>query len=186
MFIRLKSFLLAFLLLLLLARPGLAIGPGTGGSKIRVGDERVGPYVLLVATSPLPVKVGQMSVWVRVANATDAAQLRQDAVVTVTARPRSGGATQTAQASHQNAGNDVDYVAHLEVEAPGEWDVTVSVEDELGQAEVSFVETVSRGQNIGLLLGLAVPFVVLAALVGVYLWRRSPAEVDLSLPQSAG
>ena len=176
MFFRIKPFFLAFLLSLLLARPGLAIGPGTGGSKIRVGDERVGPYVLLVATSPLPVKVGQMSVWVRAASAADPAQLRPDAVVTVTARPAEGGAAQTAQASHQNAGNEVDYVAHLEVERPGEWEVTVQVADELGQAEVTFTETVSRAQSPGLLLGLALPFVALAALVGVYLWRRSPAE----------
>lgn len=173
---RLKLFCLFFFGLLALARPALAIGPGTGGSKIMVGDERVGPYVLLVATSPLPVTVGQMSVWVRVADAADVAQLRRDALVNVTALPAGGGPAQTARATHQNAGNDVDYVAHLEIETPGEWEVSVSVEDELGRAEVTFTETVSRGRNTGLLLTLAIPFVALAALVGVYLWRRSPAE----------
>jgi len=156
------------------AQPALAIGPGTGGSKIRVSDERIGPYILLVATSPLPVTVGQMSVWVRVTDdKTD--QLRRDAVVMITATPHEGGQTLTAQATHQNAGNDFDYVAHFEVKNTGQWDVTVSVEDELGQAEVSFVETVTRGLSATVLVGLAIPFVVLAVVVGIYLWRRSAA-----------
>ena len=166
--------LLALFAIFSLPHPALAIGPGTGGSKIRVSDERIGPYILLVATSPLPVTVGQMSVWVRVTDdKTD--QLRRDAVVMIKATPHDGGPTLTAQATHQNAGNDFDYVAHLEVKNTGQWDITVSVEDELGQAEVSFVETVTRGLSATVLVGLAIPFVVLAVVVGIYLWRRSAA-----------
>jgi hypothetical protein len=158
-----------------LSQPALAIGPGTGGSKIRVSDEKIGPYILLVATSPLPVTVGQMSVWVRVSDA-QTSQLRRDAVVTITATPREGGQPLTTQATHKNAGNDYDYVGHFEVKNTGQWDIAVSVEDELGQAEVSFVETVTRGLSANVLLGLAVPFVVLAVVVGIYMWRRSAAQ----------
>lgn len=155
--------------------PAQAIGPGTGGSKIRVSDERIGPYVLLVATSPLPVTVGQMSVWVRVTDAgTD--QLRRDSVVKIEATPRTGGPTITAEATHQNAGNEYDYVAHLDVAQTGQWDFTVYVEDEPGQAETAFTESVTRGLNAGLLIALAVPFVGLAVGVGIYLWRRSGQE----------
>jgi hypothetical protein len=156
-----------------LAQPAFAIGPGTGGSKIRVSDERIGPYILLVATSPLPVTPGQMSVWVRV---TDAAtdQLRREAVVMIEATPRSGGGpTLSAQATHQNAGNDYDYVAHLEVEQTGQWDITVYVEDEPGDVQTAFTETVSRGLSVTVLIAVAVPFIVLAVVVGIYLWRRS-------------
>lgn len=172
---KIHQLLLTTLLFLVAASPALAIGPGTGGSKIRVSDEQIGPYVLLVATSPLPVTVGQMSVWVRV---TDAAtdQLRREATVTVEATPRSGGPTLVAPATHQNAGNNYDYVAHLPVEQAGQWVVTVTVEDGPGPVETSFTETVSRGLSISLLIGLAVPFVVLAVGVGVYLWRRSAKE----------
>ena len=169
----LASLAAALALFVTLALPAVAIGPGTGGSKVRVSDETIGPYVLLVATSPLPVKVGQMSVWVRVTDAVDNSQLRRDAVVTVTAMSRTGGSTLKARATHQNAGNNYDYVAHFDVEEPGEWDVTVVVEDEPGRAEVSFVESVSRGLTTGLLVVLAIPFVLLAVGVGVYLWRRS-------------
>jgi hypothetical protein len=170
-----KFFLGLFLLLIWLNLPPLAfaIGPGTGGSKIRISDEKVGPYVLLVATSPLPVTVGQMSVWVRVTDG-QTGKYRPDAVVMIQATPREGnGPALTAQATHQNAGNDYDYVGHLAVGNTGQWDVSVSVKDELGQADVSFSETVTRGLSLGLILGLAIPFVVLGIVVGYYLWRRS-------------
>lgn len=153
--------------------PVYAIGPGTGGSKIRVNEEQVGPYVLLVATSPLPVTLDQqMSVWVRVSDG-QTEELRRDAVVTVEATPRDGGPTLTAQATHQNAGNDYDYVAHFEVQNTGQWDITVTVEDAPGPVDVSFVETVSSGVSTTVIIGLAIPFVVIAAVIGVYLWRRS-------------
>ena len=153
----------------------LAIGPGTGGSKIRVNDQEVGPFILLVATSPLPVTLDQqMSVWVRVSD-NETEQLRREATVMVEAAHREAGHRLTAQATHQNAGNDYDYVAHFAVEDPGSWDITVHVEDALGQADVSFTETVSRGLSAKLLIGLGVPFVALTIVIGIYLWRHSAA-----------
>lgn len=165
--------LIACTLSIISLNPAYAIGPGTGGSKIRVNEEQVGPYILLVATSPLPVTLDQqMSVWVRVTDGQSEA-LRRDAVVTVAATPRDGGQTLTAQATHQNAGNDYDYVAHFEVETTGQWDLTVTVEDAPGPADVSFVETVSSGVSTTVIIGLAIPFVIIAGVIGWYLWRRS-------------
>ena len=156
-----------------LPQPVLAHSP-TGGSKIRISDEKVGPYILLVATSPLPVTVGQMDVWVRVRDGeTD--KLLRDAVVMIEATPQRGGPTLAAQATHEHAGNAFDYVAHLDIEDAGQWNFTVYVEDEPGQIDVAFTESVDRESNIILLIGLAVAFVVLATVVGVYLWRQSAA-----------
>lgn len=159
-------------LLLLLPPLTLASGPGTGGSKIRIDNEAAGPFVLLVATSPLPITVGQMSVWVRVMDTNGQKALR-DAVVKIEATPAGGGDLVTGVATHQNAGNEIDYVAHLDVERTGSWDVKVMVEDDLGQAEVTFTETVAGGLSTGLIVGLAVPFVFLMIVVGVFMWRRS-------------
>ncbi len=167
--------LLILALAILRAGPVWASGPGTGGSKIRVSDERIGPYVLLVATSPLPVTVGQMSVWVRVTDA-QTNQLRPDAVVTIMASPVSGGPAITAPATHQNAGNNYDYVAHLEVNQTGQWNIAVYVDDEPGQVQTAFTETVSRGRNVFMLVAVAVPFVVLTLVVGIFLWRRSASS----------
>lgn len=162
-----------------LLRPVLASGPGTGGSKIRVNDEQVGSYTLLVATAPTPPTIGQMSVWVRVRD-VETNKMRGDAVVMVEATPRTGGPTLTAQGTHKNAGNNFDYVAHLEIEDFGQWDFTIYVEDELGLADVSFTETISGGSDFTLLIGLAIPFVVLAVGVGIYLWRRSATGRDVA------
>ena len=165
--------IVAIFLITGLFSPTLAIGPGTGGSKIKVDSERIGPYILLVATSPLPVTMGQMSVWVRVTGAADD-QLRRDADVTVVAKPRgSDGPLVTAKGSHKNAGNDYDYVAHVDVDQTGQWDVTVTVTDDLGQAEAAFTESVSRGSSAQTLGIIAIPFVLGIVGVGIYLWRRS-------------
>jgi hypothetical protein len=94
----------------------------------------------------------------------------------IEATPTSGGSPVVAEGSHQNAGNDFDYVAHVEVPESGQWDVKVTVSDELGETEVSFRETVAQGRSTGALLGLAIPFIVLALVVGIYLWRRSASE----------
>lgn len=174
--------LLYILFTLLLPYPTLAIGPGTGGSKIRVSDERIGPYVLLVATSPLPVTVGQMSVWVRVTDG-QTGQIRPDAVVMIEASPPQGGAPLTAQGSHKNAGNDFDFVAHVDVKNTGQWNVKVTVTDELGEAEVSFYETVTQGVSLNIVVGIAIPFIVLGIVLGIYLWRRSPISAQKAATQ---
>jgi hypothetical protein len=170
----LRPVFLALMIFGLMGQPLQAIGPGTGGSKIRVNDEDIGPYTLLVATSPLPVTAGQMSVWVRVTGKEDQ-KLRRDAVVTIKATPREGGETLSTQGTHQSAGNDFDYVGHLAVEQSGQWDVTITVVDDLGDAEVVFTESVTRGRSGSALLVLAIPFVIVAVAVGIFLWRRSAA-----------
>ena len=170
----LRPVFLALIIFGLMGQPLQAIGPGTGGSKIRVNDEDIGPFTLLVATSPLPVTAGQMSVWVRVTGKEDQ-KLRRDAVVTIKATPREGGETFSTQGTHQSAGNDFDYVGHLAVEQSGQWDVTITVVDDLGDAEVVFTESVTRGRSGSALLVLAIPFVIVAVAVGIFLWRRSAA-----------
>lgn len=169
-FISLPLIIILFAALGLL-HPVLAHSP-TEGIKIWVNDEKIGPYVLLVATAPQPATVGQIDVWVRVAE-DGTGRLLRNAVVMVEATSQDNGATLTTQATHELAGNAFDYVAHLDIEDAGQWDFTVYVEAEAGQADVTFTETVNRGWNTTLLIGLAVSFVVLAVMVGVYLWRQS-------------
>lgn len=154
----------------------LAIGPGTGGSKIRVNEDHIGPYTVLVATSPLPVTLDQqMSVWVRISDPVTN-NLRREAQVVIAATHRDSGKTLTAEATHQNAGNDYDYVAHFDIKNTGQWDVTVTISDNPGVAQVSFVESVSSGLSVTVIVALGIPFIVLAAVIGVYLWRRSGSD----------
>lgn len=159
-------------------RPVLAHGPVTS-SKIRVNNEKLGPYILLVATAPSPATVGPMDVWVRVAD-DETSRLLRDAVITVEATPQHGNSTLTAQATHEHAGNAFDYVAHLDLPDSGQWNFTIYVEQELGPVKVSFTETVTGGSNMSLLVGLGVAFTALAAIIGVYLWRQSAAASEVA------
>jgi hypothetical protein len=170
-FISLSFIIISLIVAVGWLKPVLASGPGEAG-QVRINNEQVGPFTVLVTTGPQPLTVGQLNVWVRVNN-TEKNQILSDAMVMVEATPRKGGSTITAQATHKNAGNEFNYLAHVPLDQSGQWDVTVSIEHELGTVDVSFGETVTGGTNLTWLLGLAVPFVVLAGGVGVYLWRRS-------------
>jgi hypothetical protein len=150
--------------------PALAHNPG-GNIKIRVSDEKVGPYILLVATYPQPAIIGQMDVWVRVRE-DGVDRLLRDAVVTIEAKPRNGGPAQTVEATHKLAGNAFDYLAHLNLETAGQWDFTVHVASELGQVNVAFTETV-EWLSPKLLFWLAIFIMILALIFAVYLWRQS-------------
>lgn len=168
---RLPALIFALCLALPLSRPVLASGPGEGGTQVKINNEVTGPYTLLVSTGPQPLEVGQINVWVRVKE-TVKNQTLAGAVVTVEATPPWGGPALSAPATHENAGNPFNYLAHLQLDDPGEWQITVSVEDEPGIATVSFTETVIGGSNMPILIGLTVPFVILLLGVGVYLYKK--------------
>jgi len=153
-----------------------AHGP-TGSSKIRVNNEQIGPYTLLVATSPETIVVGPMSVWVRVAD-NESDSLLRDAVVMIEATPGSGGSSVTVQATHEHAGNAFDYVAHLDIEDSGQWDFTVTVEGDPGQADVSFSDMVRGGLPTNLIVALGVFLVVVVLVVGLFLARQSALMPD--------
>lgn len=116
--------------------------------------------------------VGLLNVWVRVSDA-GSNTIRSDAIVTVKAVSRAGGSPLTAPATHENAGNDFNYLAHLPIETSGEWDISVYIEDEPGAVDLSFSETVTGDSNLMTLIALTLPFVALLIGVGVFLWRRS-------------
>jgi hypothetical protein len=146
----------------------------TGGIKIWVNDQKVGPYILLVATYPQPVTVGQqVDVWVRVGE-DGANRLLRDAVVTIEAKPQNGDLMVTAPATHELAGNAFDYLAHLNLDTAGQWDFIVYVDSDLGQVHVAFTETVGW-LSPKLLFWVAISIMILALIFAVYLRRQSAA-----------
>lgn len=148
----------------------LAGDPDIKSSKIQIDNVALGPMSILVATSPMTATVGQMSVWVRVTDSRTK-RLLDDARVTVEAGPKGVDPALSVQATHENAGNAVDYLAHLDLDEAGEWDFTVLVERKQWLIDVGFTETVAPGPNITILVGLAVILVISAVIVGGYLWR---------------
>lgn len=152
----------------------LADDPDTKSSKIQIDNVPLGPVSILVATSPMTATVGQMSVWVRVTDSRTK-RLLDDAEITVEAAPKGVDPALSVEATHENAGNALDYVAHLDLDDASDWDFTVLVERKQWIIDVGFTETVAPGPNTTLLVGLAVTLVISAVIVGGYLWQRLAA-----------
>ena len=93
------------------------LGPG-GGSRIIVGDEVVGPYRLLVTTTPEPAQVGTVTFVVRISDPSSDEKVL-DADVAVELVHTENGIRLTGDATHNNAGNPIDYAAHMQIDNPG-------------------------------------------------------------------
>jgi hypothetical protein len=153
------------------------LGPG-GGSLIVVGDEVVGPYRLLVTTAPEPAQVGVVTFVVRISDPASDEKVR-DAAVNVELVHSEDGTLLTGAATHQNAGNPIDYAAHMQIEKPGVYNARIRIIGPAGPAEVSFTQRVAARRGFGTLLLIGLPFVVvLGILASVWLGRsrsRQPA-----------
>lgn len=147
------------------------LGPG-GGSRLIVGDEIVGPYRLLVTSSPNPAATGTVTFLVRVTDPQSGAKVR-DAQVEVELSKADEPTVLKQVATHQNAGNDVDYVAHIQVEKAGSWDGVVRVNSGLGASEVKFLQPVSPPRSLSTVILVGIPFAVMLAVFGAMYFVRT-------------
>jgi len=144
------------------------LGPG-GGTRIIVGDEVVGPYLLLVTVAPEPAPVGVVTFVVRISDPATDEKVR-DADVTVELVHSEEGTVLTGTATHQNSGNPIDYAAHMQIEKAGTYNARIRISGPAGPAEVTFTQRVAPRRGLGTLLLIGVPFVVvLGILASVWL-----------------
>jgi len=147
------------------------LGPG-GGTRIITGDEVVGPYRLLVTAAPEPAQVGRVTFVVRISDPVSADKVR-DAQVSLILRNETAGTELTAEMTHQNAGNLLDYAAHMTLEQPGLWNGVVTVTGPAGLSEVSFVQRVLPARQLSTVLIIGMPFLVLLGALGLFWFARS-------------
>jgi hypothetical protein len=155
-----------------LAPPARAenLGPG-GGVRIAISDRVFGPYRLLVTTAPEPAYIGQVTFMVRVNDVKTGQEVR-DAQVHLQLVTGSGPVI-TADATHKDAGNPVDYVAHVQLTEPGAWEVTVRIDGRQGRAQAVFTQRVSAPRQGTTLIAIALPFVVVLGILGGAWWARA-------------
>ena len=163
--------LLVALMMGLWAGPARAEGPGTGGSRIFISDKTVGNYVLLVWAGPSPPQVGRYTVYVRVSDLAGQ-QLRDGLQVSVRATEDANGAVAESEATHQNAGNSLDYAAHFQLPRKGNYQFDVTVQGAAGDAEAVFRDRVVATISFGLISAIAGPFIVIIGAVFWYMWAR--------------
>jgi hypothetical protein len=98
----------------------------------------------------------------------------KDLTVDITLTHPTNGMTLTGEATHENAGNAIDYAAHILIEQAATWDGVVRVDGAAGGAEVEFVQRVLPQRQLNTVLLVGIPFAVVLAVLGVlWLWRGS-------------
>jgi hypothetical protein len=153
-----------------------ASGPGEGGRRVRLDDEPAGPYLLRVVTSPTPPKVENYNVEVRVKDATSG-KVTTDVTVVILVEPSEiEGEAIREIATPDFAPIPNEFAAHLLVYSEGLWQVTVQVEGELGNGEVTFVERISSPVDLGWLVAIGPPLAGLVILVVIFMRLQRNAQ----------
>lgn len=165
---------IALAMLLVAGMPYLAaaenLGPG-GGTRVITGDELVGPYRLFITASPEPAQVGQITFVVRITDPQSGDKIK-DAVVHVGLKLPDGGTGFDQVASHQDAGNPIDYAAHIGIDQPGQYEGIVRIQAANGLAEVKFTQRVLAPRATSTLFILALPFAAALIVLGGFWYLR--------------
>jgi hypothetical protein len=148
------------------------LGPG-GGTRILAGDQVIGPYRIYATVSPEPAYAGTLTFVVRLSDPTTNHKVL-DADITVTLTDQADPAMViSGAATHANAGNPVDYAAHIPIDRPATYAGLIAVRGEAGVAEIPFIETVSPPRRLSGLLIAGLPFLVILAVLGGLWFARS-------------
>jgi hypothetical protein len=129
-------------------------------------------------TSPTPPTVESFNVEVRVTDATLDSDVI-DAFVIIKAEPVDFEAAPIKEiATHDFAPLPTEYAAHLPIPQVGLWLVTIEIESELGNGQVSFYQQISNPPNLGALVSVGAPLGGLLLLAMVFFWlqRNSPSS----------
>ena len=149
-----------------------AQAPGPGGRQIRLEDAPAGPYRIRVLTSPIPPRLGELFVEIRVSDSTG--EVVHDAEVMLTASPLEGGSSPiTTRALGEIAPTPGEYAALMNVDQSGFWRVVVQINGLEGSGQAEFVERVVPTNHWVHSLISAAPFGGLLALL--WLFRRTKA-----------
>ncbi len=146
------------------------LGPG-GGARVIAGDEVVGPYRLFVTSSPAPAQTGMVTFVVRITDPKTGATVK-DADVRVSLLLPESEVRLDAAATHHDAGNPVDYAAHVQIDQPGQYDGVLRMSAAAGPVEITFVQPVMAPRSTSTLLILALPFVAALVILGGFWYLR--------------
>jgi hypothetical protein len=174
---------LALFLIAMTARAAAAENLGPGGSRVLIGDQVIGPYRLLVTSSPNPAATGTVTFVVRVSDPQTGVNVR-DAQVEV--ELEKGGTTLKHAATHEDAGNSVDYAAHIDITEEGSWNGAVRVVGPLGASEGLFLQQVITPRALNTVILVGIPFAaILLVFVAFWLARtRKAAAGDPGIAQA--
>ena len=100
----------------------------------------------------------------------------RDAEVIVDLKHSETGATLSQTATHADAGNPTDYVAHVQLDQPGQWEGVLRVRGPAGSAELPFMQRISPKRQISTLVIAGAPFLVVLGLLAGLWFARSGSQ----------
>lgn len=165
--------LLVLLGLLALPATARAEGPLSGGTRVYLEEEPVGPFSITSFAAPNPPTTKD-NLWVTV-KVREGAKAVQDARVWVTVVPEGAtGEPQRMEAQHELAAQAIDYTAFLPVPTAGSYRVEIEVEHPQGSGRTSYPVAVSEPLTRYIFLVVGIPFALLAIWLVRTLEKRLP------------
>lgn len=180
-----RSFWLILPLLLLLLAAGFALlepaGAAANGRATRIASQEQGPYRVEVSILPARAVVNNTHLSVQVLDLGSGAVLT-DVVARVSGVGPAAAGGRPAAFGPIAAVNDVSpqfFEAILPFAVPGEWELSISINSDLGQETIQVDLPVRAGESINLIWVAAVAVAVLA--LGIWTYdrvrgRRRPAR----------
>lgn len=173
----------ALLLVTLLLVTAVRRPVSANGGQVRVADYPVGPYVVTVFTSPVPLQTGVVDVSVLVQRRDDK-RVVEDAEIVLTVEPAGGGTARQYPVTRDQATSDLYYAAEFPIDQPGDYRMRIDVRAPEGAGVVTFDVTVERAGDAlwrswwlwGAIALVAIPLV----------WWLFGGAGDTSRPSAAG
>lgn len=182
--LKILSFLkiLALLLALLIILPSIARaeGPLSGGTRLYIEDEPLGPFTVSSFAAPNP-PVTSDGLWVTV-QVRDGGKAVTDAQVWVTVLARKQDVVQRMEAVHELAAAPFDYTARLDVPEADTYEVLIQMKHERGEGETRYTVNVSEPMTNFILILMAGP----ALLIAIALIHRFVIRMPNSVAVLAG
>ena len=155
--------LIIILLLFLLPVVAQAEGPLSGGTRVYIKDEPLGPFQVTSFAAPNPA-ITTDRLWVTV-QILDGPKAITDAKVWVTVLHQRTGESQKLEAVHELAATPLEYTAALDTKADGRYDVLIEMEHAKGNGEARYTLYVSEPLTNFIFLVMAGPALLIALLL---------------------
>jgi hypothetical protein len=90
-----------------------------------------------------------------------------------------GGTSLTKPATHEDAGNAVDYAAHIDIAEEGSWSGVVKVTGPAGVSEAPFLQQVTAPRTLTTVILVGIPFAAMAVVfVAMWLVRTHKGDTE--------
>jgi len=154
-----------------------AEGPLSGGTRVYIANEPLGPFEVTSFAAPNP-PITTDRLWVS-AQIRDGTKAVTDAKVWITVTSQITGESQRQEAVHDLAATPLDYTAALDVKVDGKYEVLIEMSHAQGDGQISYLVHVSEPLTNAIFLGMAGPAILIALFLVHRFMFKLPAPMAI-------